>query len=194
MDQWISRWNPSALRTFIERVPQLQTTFKSWPQRFAGFAKIKALALALFAVVMGIAAYNTCYEESSLAWVKSHFPSQIVWQASLTAEGLQLVKDPKTLAKVLRNLPARVESGNQAWEGKPTVGPSWWVIYPGKGQSDPLIFCRSCDQIPKKWQPSGEGWSGLESVLTQVRTVQPLFIAKREQKRAETLDPREIRY
>jgi hypothetical protein len=107
---------------------------------------------------------------------------------------LQLVKDPKTLAKALKNLPARVESGNQAWEGKLSGHSSWWVIYPGKGQTDPLLFCQNCEQIPKKWEPVGEGWSGLEAVLTQIRSAGPTLIAKKELKRPETIDPREIRY
>jgi hypothetical protein len=210
MDQWFSRWNSSSMRTFSERIPQLQTALKSWPRRFEksakpkllntplrrfpGIEKIRAVGFCVFAVAMGIVAYNTCCEETSLAWLKSHFPSQIIWQASLSTEGLRLIKDPKMLAKALKNLPARVESGNQVWEGKLVDGPSWWVVYPGKGQDDPLIFCRTCDQIPKKWQPAGEGWSALEAVLAQVRANVPTFIAKRELKRTEVLDPREIRY
>jgi hypothetical protein len=209
MDQWVSRWNTSSLRTFVERVPKLQTTFESWTRRFESiakskslknrpewlpsFAKIRVIGLGTFAIAMGILAYNTCCEETSIAWSKNHFPSQAIWQASLSAEGFQLIKDPKKLSKALKNLPARVESGNQAWEGKLDGGGSWWVIYPGKGQTDPLILCRSCDFIPKKWQPVGEGWSALESVLSQIKAA-PKLIAKREQRPAEVIDPREIRY
>jgi hypothetical protein len=194
MDKWIGHWNSSSFGTLTERIPQLQTAFESWAKRFEGFAKVKALALSLCAIAMGILAYNTCCEETSLAWVKSHFPSQTIWQASLSSEGLQLVKDPKILARALKNLPARVETGNQAWEGKLDGASSWWVIYPGKGQSDPLLFCRNCDQIPKKWQPVGEGWAALDTVLAQIKVRLPSLVAKGDPKRVETLDPREIRY
>jgi hypothetical protein len=208
MDQWVSRWNSSFFRTLNERVPKLQTALKSWTQRFKSPAKpkalkpnwlpsvekLRALGLGIFAVAMGIIAYNTCCEESSLAWVKAHFPSQTIWQASLGAEGFQVVKDPKILAKALKNLPARLESGNQAWEGKLANDTSWWVVYPGKGQDEPLIFCRSCNQIPKNWQPVGEGWGGLETVLTQIKLFKPMLIAKKEAIVPEFVDPREIRY
>lgn len=194
MDKRIGHWNTFSLGTITERIPQLQATLESWTRRFEELARFKALGLGLFAVSMGILAYNTCCEETSVIWLKSHFPSQSIWQASLTSEGLQLVKDPKLLAKALKNLPARVESGNQAWEGRLGSAPGWWVIYPGKGQSDPLIFCRNCENIPKKWEPIGEGWTGLEKALNQIRADVPALIAKREPKRVESFDPREIRY
>jgi hypothetical protein len=198
MDRWFSRWSTSSERSLSWGIPQLQAAFKSryrLPEKIAKLEKLRALAVALLAIVFGFMAYNTCCEEISLEWQKTHVPSPRVWVSSFTGIGFQKVPE-KLLAKTLKGLPSRVESGNRVWEGKSQGAPSWWAVY---SETDPMLFCLKCDSPPKTWDPAGEGWAGFDQIIAQAEkqahSYKPDRIeAKKPQKYHEILDPREIRY
>jgi hypothetical protein len=215
MDFWNRHRNALALRSLSWRVPELQATFKNWRERLKAIAKqrslersvkidsakiekLRTITFVMFSVILGIWAYQTCCEETSLEWQKRHFPAAAIWKTGLQSEGYALLQNQKTLSQALKNLPSRLDTGNKAWQSLGTKGqPAWWAIYGVSGDStDPLIFCVRCSETPRSWEPVGEGWSGFETVLLKAREQVGLYPAEKRviSKRKEFFDPREIRY
>jgi hypothetical protein len=217
---WRNRyWNAVTLRPLSWRVAELQTTFKNWRERFEAIAKsrtlkidrikidrikierLRTIAFALFSIILGVWAYQTCCEETSLEWQKRHFPGPAVWKTGLQSEGYLWLQKQEQLSRALKNLPSRLDTGNKAWQSSGTKGqPVWWAIYGVAGDSsDPLIFCVKCSDPPKTWEPVGEGWSGFEAVIAKAHDQSHLYPLETKEKKAvvgrqEFFDPREIRY
>jgi len=209
---WRNRyWNAVTLRPFSWRIAELQTPLKNWRNRLETITKsrtlkvdrikierVRTIAFALFSIILGIWAYQTCCEETSLEWQKRHFPGAAVWKTGLQSEGYLLLQKQEPLSRALKNLPSRLDNGNKAWQSSGTKGqPVWWAIYGVSGDSsDPLIFCVRCSDPPKNWEPVGEGWSGFEAVIAKAHDQSHLYPPEKKTivRHQEFFDPREIRY
>src|SRR5271156_3535132 len=104
MDFWNRHRNALALRPLSWRVPELQATFKNWHGRLKAIAKhqfikravkrsvkidsakiekLRTVTFVMISVILGIWAYQTCCEETSLEWQKRHFPGATIWKTGL---------------------------------------------------------------------------------------------------------------
>lgn len=155
--------------------------------------RIKAAVYAVAAITLGISAHRLNKTEADLRWRNSHLPSKAAWSIGFSEIGFRPVTNPSIAAKLSRSLPSLTDSSGTIWN----ADPDWWAILSNE-DSFPWIFCSQCDlgNPPKSWRRIGSGWDGWDSAMAEARKEIEKLRKKAPMpiKRAEFVDPREIRY
>lgn len=197
MDYAYRDWSRAALAAVQSRVRVLS-------ERLAGCyrlalpseslsRKLRAGLLLVGAIIAGLFAHQLNDQEAESRWRKKHRPTQKIWDSSFASEGFRPLQNPATVARVLRTLPALVDSSGRVWKSDP----EWWAIETPDG-SQPRIYCLACDlkTLPKTWKNLGNGWESWEAAMQDAHDEAQRAAQATHPKRGpkEDFDPREIRY
>ncbi|MGZ3689050.1 MAG: hypothetical protein ACXWP5_11875 [Bdellovibrionota bacterium] len=145
--------------------------------------------MLVLSVTLGLWAERFCSEDARIRWEHDHPPDARVWRHALGSRGLQEAASPSEIQKLTRALPLRTDSRGSVWV---TPGLEQVAVVDSRSGVDFQVFCAECKAAPKAWEPVGLGWEGFEGVLSRLDSIRKL--AAKAPKKAEKLDPREIRY
>src|SRR4051812_24622123 len=88
---------------------------RSVPKNPVLFRRLLGLALLLLALGSGGWARNLAEADALENWLKSHPPSERLWEHSLTLNHFQAVREGKPLQHALRSLPSSLDEPQTVW-------------------------------------------------------------------------------
>lgn len=153
----------------------------------------RGVVLLLVALALAWMSYSLTEEAAQVKFEQTRWPTQNIWNATLSHHGLTLYQSMGDFSAHLRNHPNPFNDLSEIW-----VGNHGCMIYLPRSQytdSSELWSCYPAKRrlIPKNWIKAGTGIRGLEQALTLIRAHTPEPIAK-PHKRRILVDPKEIRY
>jgi|GEM_PF-2247798 len=187
--------------TFFDRVSRRVRTLslRLKIEKWLYLKKLVAPALLIAAAILASLAYQLSSEDGLEGWLKLHAPSGEVWDAMAGARKFYRVTDPKLLQKLYRSIPSSAESNGMVWrtpEGSKIA--VFLAAREGNTEGDlPFrIYAADFEQQNAKWEPLGMGWPGLEASAKSMETyrLEQAKKTKKAIKKAEFIDPDEIRY
>lgn len=158
---------------------------------------LRGLALIGAALALGAWAQGISEGEAVRRWKRDFVPSTELWARALTGLGFVRLEEPGRMHRVLRSLPATLDSSNAVWTDQGRL----WVAVFGIDPADPeirLYFRRRASPGPpaapqaSAWSWAGAGWEGFQEALKRMEP--PVADAPVARPKAFFRDPREIRY
>lgn len=159
--------------------------------------RVRAAALFITAVTLGIGAYGLTRSEALADFERSRIPSSRSWTYGLGAHGWKRAEKASLIQRAAKTLPSLIDQEGAAWVSEDV---NWFAVAQNEVtdlSAAPLeLYCRECSEVPKKWASLGIGWKAFDRAIAQAEETALKAGQGTRKKLAPTefRDPREIRY